>query len=81
MSAISGDDAPGAVTACFLVQEGADMNLQNSKGLTPLQLSPSHVLAYGGRYVSRTYPYWLSSIVLTSVYKSPFGNLNALIHL
>ena len=55
VSTILGGNTPGAVIACFLVQEGADISLQNLKGHTPLQLSPPHiislVMSYGGRYV------------------------------
>ena len=43
-----------ATIACFLVQEGADVHIQNSKGHTPLQHASPQVISlamsYGGRY-------------------------------
>ena len=43
----------GVITACFLVQEGADVYIQNIKGHTPLQLSPPNVITIVMKYVDR----------------------------
>jgi E3 ubiquitin-protein ligase mind-bomb len=40
-----GYDTQGATVACFLVQEGADLHLQNMKGHTPLQLCTPQVIS------------------------------------
>ena len=43
----SGDAGPHitATVACFLIQEGANMSLQNKKGLTPLQACSPEVIS------------------------------------
>ncbi|CAI8025486.1 E3 ubiquitin-protein ligase mib1 [Geodia barretti] len=46
--------AVGVITACFLVQEGADVYIQNIKGHTPLQLSPPNIITIVMKYVDRT---------------------------
>jgi hypothetical protein len=38
------NESSGVITACFLVQEGADIYQRNSKGHTPLQLSQPKVI-------------------------------------
>ena len=47
------DVVPSVITACFLVQEGADVYIQNLKGHTPLQLSPPNVIIIVMKYVGR----------------------------